>query len=52
MNPSPPHLFDRLLGQRSGDRRTDWFVEVSPLAYQTFYQEVRSVLGSGLDRQR
>lgn len=41
-NSSPMNLFDRLLADRQ-DERTDWFLEVSPEAYQDFYAVCRRI---------
>jgi hypothetical protein len=41
MNASPAHLFDRALAVREGSERTDWYDEVAPDAYASFYAEVR-----------
>ncbi|MCQ3804135.1 MAG: hypothetical protein KTV45_08530 [Acidimicrobiia bacterium] len=42
-NVSPSHLFDRLLAVRQG-KRTNWYNEVAPLAYQQFYTACRDHL--------
>ncbi|NNE75112.1 MAG: hypothetical protein HKN26_15705 [Acidimicrobiales bacterium] len=46
MNTSPPHLFDRLLAERGGDR-FDWFAEVAGAEYQALYDATRSHYGLG-----
>ena len=57
-NVSPPHLFDRLLAQRHGER-VDWYAQVAHDEYQQLYQACREYLGDSdlpaairdLDRQ-
>jgi hypothetical protein len=46
-NSSPSNLFDRLLADRQ-DAGTDWFLDVAPDAYQTFYAACRGELGGDL----
>lgn len=45
-NPSPSHLFDRLLADRKGSNQVDWYMEVSADAYRSFYAEVRRQMSS------
>lgn len=47
MNTSPPHLFDRRLVDRHGDR-FDWYLEVAPLAFQELYAACRDEVGGDL----
>lgn len=41
-NPSPSHLFARLLATRHMSKRTDWYLNVAPVEYQSLYAGVRS----------
>ncbi len=52
MNPSPGHLFDRVLEVRAGGERVDWYEKVAPKAYDALYAEVRSSIGEGLPESR
>ena len=47
-NPSPSHLFDRVLADRKGSNRADWYMEAAPDAYRTFYSEVRRHMAGGI----
>lgn len=44
MNVAPPHLFDRQLAVRWTSSRIDWYAEVAPDAYSSFYSQVRDDL--------
>ena len=44
-NPSPSHLFERVLAVRSGGRRVDWFSKAAPEEYQVLYHAVTTALG-------
>lgn len=43
-NVAPSHLFDHLLIDRPTGRGADWYGEVAPEAYQTFYADVREAI--------
>ncbi len=47
MNTSPPHLFDRRLVDRQGER-FDWYLEVAPAPFQELYRACRRVVGGSL----
>ena len=47
MNTSPPHLFDRRLVDRQGERY-DWYLEVAPEPFQSLYEACRRVVGGDL----
>ena len=42
LNTSPPHLFERRLAERRGDR-FDWFEAIAPEAHQALYAGARRV---------
>jgi hypothetical protein len=49
INPSPAHLFDRLLRGGHGVRSPNWYHEVAPAQYQALYEAARAAVpGLGL----
>lgn len=44
-NPSPAHLFDRCLSDRTREAAVDWYRVVAPEAYQALYTCTRDALG-------